>query len=366
MCFVCFVVSNLPTRARSRPAVSVLLPVFNAQETLAAAMDSLRAQSFPDFEVVAVDDGSTDGSAAILDAFAARGCADTPPRARHQPARIRVVRQGHLGLVAALNRGLAEARGEFIARMDADDVCHPERLARQLAFLRARPELGLAGCRVAFGGDREKAAGYWRHVEFINSLVEPEEIALSRFRESPFAHPSVMFRRELVEKFGGYREGRFPEDYELWLRWLEAGVRMAKAPETLLTWNDPPGRLSRAHPNYSVESFYAMKCAYLARWLEQHNPHHPEVIVVGAGRITRRRVDSLRRLGISVAAYADIDRRKVGGRLDGAPVIHHDDLPAVGRCFVVPFVGKVGAADYIRALLEARGFVRGVQFIEAA
>lgn len=349
---------------RDRPVVSVVLPVYNAAGTLPAALDSLLAQSFGDFEVVAVDDGSEDASGEILAHVARTG--RTPSRADCNDARVRVIRQTHLGLVAALNRGIAEARGAFIARMDADDVCHPERLAKQVDFLRAHTGVGLVGCRVAFGGDAAASAGYRRHVDFVNSLLTHEDIALNRFRESPFAHPSVMFRRELVERHGGYRDGEFPEDYELWLRWLEAGVRMAKLPEVLLTWNDPPGRLSRTHPHYAVENFHAVKAAYLARWLAAHNPHHPRIVVVGAGRITRRRVDFLRRCGIVVGAYADIDRRKAGCVLDGSPVIHHDDLPSPGACFVVPYVASIGAADYIRGMLAARGHVLGRDFIEAA
>lgn len=334
--------------------VSVVLPVFNAERTLPAALESLAAQSFGDFEIVAVDDGSTDGSGVILRDFAGRH------------PRLRVVGVAHGGLVGALERGLAEARGGLIARMDADDVCLPERLARQVAFMDAHPEVGLVGCRVQFGGDRAAAAGYLRHVEFINGLATHEEISLARFRESPLAHPSVLFRREAAERHGGYRAGAFPEDYELWLRWLEAGVRMAKVPETLLVWNDPPGRLSRVHPNYSVENFHAMKAGYLARWLERNNPHHPDIVVVGAGRITRRRVDALRRHGIVVRAYADIDPRKAGRILDGAPVLPHGELPRAGTCFVMTHVGAIGAAEYLRALLEERGYRRGVDFIEAA
>lgn len=333
------------------PVVSVILPVHNAAATLGAALDSLHAQTFRDFEIVAVDDGSADASAALLE---------------HHAARVRLVRQPHLGLVAALNRGIAEARGEFIARMDADDVCHPERFARQIAHLRSNDGVGLVACRVRFGGDAAAAAGYLRHVEFSNAQLTHEQIALARFRESPLAHPSVVFRRSLTDRFGGYRAGSFPEDYELWLRWLEHGVRMEKLPDVLLTWNDPPQRLSRTHSNYSIENFHAVKAAYLARWLAANNPHHPRILVIGAGRVTRRRVDFLRAQGIQIEAWADIDRSKAGRILDGTPVLQHDALPSPSECFIVPHIGNIGAADFIRDHLEARGFIRGVSYIEAA
>lgn len=336
--------------------MSILLPVRNGAATLPAALASLEAQTFRDFEVVAVDDGSTDATLALLE--------EAQTHARY--AHMRITSIGRRGLVAALRAGLEQARGECVARMDADDVCHPDRLRLQVERLRREPALGVVSCRVAFGGDREKAAGYARYVDWINGLLEHDDLALARFRESPLAHPSVMFRREVVERHGGYRDGAFPEDYELWLRWFEAGVRFAKVPETLLTWNDAPDRLSRVHPNYDLDAFYDMKAAYLARWLAANNPFHPRVVVVGAGRVTRRRVERVMAHGLRVEAWAEIDPGKLGRRYHDAPVIHHDAIPPPGRCFVVPFVSAIGAAAHIRAMLESRGYVRGRDLIEAA
>ena len=172
------------------PRVSVVLPVFNAAATVARAVESIRAQTWRDWELVAVDDGSTDGTKEILDRWA------------RDDARARVVTQDHAGVATAANTGLAAARGELIARMDADDVAHPERLARQVALLDADATLGVASSLVEFGGDRAARAGYALHVDWLNSLVTPEEIALNRFVEAPVANPSVLFRRELVERHG--------------------------------------------------------------------------------------------------------------------------------------------------------------------
>ena len=336
------------------PEVSFLLPVRNAERTIARAVASCLGQSLTDLDVVVVDDGSTDATPSILAGLAARD------------ARLRIVTTPARGLVHALNTGIEVCTAPLIARMDADDESHPDRAQRQRDMLKMQPELGVVGSRVVFGGDPEAGAGYARHVAFINRLLSHEDMALARFRESPLAHPSVMFRRDLVAQHGGYREGDFPEDYELWLRWFEAGVRFGKVDAPLLVWNDPPDRLSRGGGRYDVDRFVDVRSEYLARWLARNNPFHPLIIAIGAGRITRRRIDVLRRHGIEIAAYADIDRAKVGRILDGAPVIHHDDIPAAGEAFVVPFVGKVGAADYIRELLEARGYVRARDFIEAA
>jgi hypothetical protein len=250
--------------------------------------------------------------------------------------------------------------------MDADDVCRPERLARQREHLDTHPDVGLVATRVRFAGDERHGAGYARHVAWTNALCTHEAIALARFVESPLAHPSVMFRRELAARWGGYREGDFPEDYELWLRWLEAGVRMEKLPDVLLDWRDSPGRLSRRDPRYAPEAFHRVKAAYLARWLARHNAHHPRIALWGAGRVTRRRARLLEAEGVAIATYVDIDPRKVGRTIEGRPVIGPGALPAPGRCFVVAAVGSAGAREQIERALIAAGYRAGRDYVLAA
>ena len=234
----------------------------------------------------------------------------------------------------------------------------------QAQRLREEPGLGLVSCRVRPCG--RAGVGYAAHVEWCNSIVTPGQFRLHRFVESPCPHPTVMFRRRLVKTLGGYRDGAFPEDYELWLRWLEEGVEMAKVPEELLLWRDSPARLSRTDPRYSVEAFYACKAPYLARWLQVNNPHHPAVFLWGAGRVTRQRLAPLLREGIQVAGYVDIDPRKIGQRVNGVRVVGPQSLPAPGECFVVSCVAVRGARATIPPQLEARGYVAGRDYILAA
>lgn len=342
----------------STPRVSVLLPAFNGLTTLPQAVASIRTQTFTDWELLVVDDGSTDGTADWLRAQAGR-----------EP-RMKLISQPHAGIVAALNHGLAGARGEFIARMDADDESPPNRLAEQVALLDARAELGVIGSLVEFASDRAASAGYALHVDWLNSVVTPEQIALNRFVESPFAHPSVMFRTALITRHGGYRAGDFPEDYELWLRWLEAGVRMGKVPRVLLRWHDPPARLSRTDPRYAVEAFYRLKAEYLARWLKQHVPtvggdgKSRPLLVWGAGRATRKRVKLLEAHGVQVSAYVDIDPNKHGRSRAGHLVLPPERIPE--GAFHLGYVGKRGAREFCRNFLEQRGCIAGRDFLLAA
>lgn len=335
------------------PLVSIVLPVRNGAATLPRALTSLQTQTWRDWELIAVDDGSCDGTGEILAAAARR---DT---------RMRVIRASQPGLVPALNAGLSIAGGGFIARMDADDESHPDRLTEQMAMLRREPSLNVVGCHVEYAGDRATARGYALHVDWLNSLVTPEQIVLNRFIESPHAHPSVIFRRVMVDRHGGYREGDFPEDYELWLRWLDAGVRMAKVPRALLTWHDSPARLSRTDARYAPDAFYQVKAPWIARELER-SAGGRAIWIWGAGRPTRGRAGELGKHGVRIAGYIDIDPRKTGRKVGGVPVVAPDGLPEPGAVFVLGYVATRGARDLIRAELTRRHYVEGRDFLMCA
>jgi len=323
------------------------MPVRDARETVEAAIESVRGQTLADWELVIVDDGSQDGTTALLE------------HAAHADTRVVLIKQEPKGIVEALNRGLGACRGEFIARMDADDSMDVRRLEAQRAFLAANRDFGLVSCRVKFGGTE---SGYAAHVDWINALTNHEDMSLRRFVEAPVAHPSVMFRRELITKHSGYRDGGFPEDYELWLRWLEAGVRFGKVDVELLTWNDLPQRLSRTDGRYSVEAFYEMKSLYLERWLAAHAAGR-EVWLWGAGRVTRRRFDALAEV---ITGFIDVDETKRGQHRDGRVVRMADDLPVRETSFILAGVAARGAREAIYEHLTQRGWVEGHDFLLVA
>jgi glycosyltransferase involved in cell wall biosynthesis len=336
------------------PAVTVTMPCRDCEATVGRAMESVLGQTLDNIEVVAVDDGSTDGTGAILDEFA-----------RRDP-RVRVVHADHGGVAVAANAAMELARGHYIARMDADDEMLPDRLAAQARLLDDNPSVGLAGCRIRFGGDRRRCAGYARYVDWTNTLLTHEAISLNRFVEFPVPNPSIMCRRGCVDEHGPYRDGDFPEDYELLLRWLDAGVRMAKVDAELMVWNDPPTRLSRTHPRYRVEAFYQVKSRYLARWLARHNPHHPEVHILGSGRTTRKRADMLLAHGVRFVAYYDVDPRKIGNVVGGVEVRSRDAVPPPGDAFCLPYVASRGAREDIAEFLHGRGHVLGRDYVPVA
>jgi glycosyltransferase involved in cell wall biosynthesis len=289
------------------------MPVRDAIATLDQALACLLAQTLTDFEIVAVDDGSGDGSGERLEWWAGRD------------ERVRVLRRPARGLVAALNDGLDACRGALVARMDADDLCHPERLAEQRAFLHRRPEVGVVGTQadaVTTEG-QPVGRGMTRYLEWSNALLEPAAIERERFIESPLVHPTVVARRRLLD---GYREGPFPEDYELWLRLLARGVPMAKVPRVLVTWRERPDRATRRDPRYASEAHRALKLdALLAGPLAGGGP----VLIWGAGLEGKPFLRALAARGRRVPAVIDIDPRKLGNVVHGARVVPPAALPAL-------------------------------------
>ncbi|MDA0348427.1 MAG: glycosyltransferase [Verrucomicrobia bacterium] len=334
--------------------VSVIMPVRNAASTIQRAVKSIRDQTLENWELIIVDDGSKDDTIKILEAQAV------------EDKRIRIHTQKPLGIVKALNIGIACSSGTLIARMDADDVSHPERLSLQSSFLNENKGIGLLGTRVNFMGNPTQQIGYDSYVEWTNSLLSSGSIRINRFIESPFAHPSVMFRRKIVgDPRLFYRSGHFPEDYELWLRLIDEGVQMAKLPEYLLDWHDSTERLSRKDPRYSPQSFYETKAKYLAGWLNQSAINRP-IWIWGAGRITRKRASLLLNEGIKFCGYIDIDPRKIGGQINDLQVIRPEDIPLIENPYIVSYVGNRGAREDIRNFLTDLGLTEERDFILAA
>jgi glycosyltransferase involved in cell wall biosynthesis len=330
--------------------ISVVLPFRDAAATLPACLASILRQRSATFELLAVDDGSVDASAALVEAAA------------RADGRVRLLRPGRVGLVAALNLGLAEARAPLVARMDADDLMHPDRLRLQRDYLAAHPEVALVASRVALFPKRLVRAGYAEYVRWQNRVLTPEQVAANIYVESPFAHPSVLLRRAAVLALGGYAEGPFPEDYELWLRVHEAGLAMAKLPRVLLAWREGEGRASRVDPRYAREAFDELRAAFLAR--DRRLRQGRELVFWGAGRPTRQRARRLIERGLAPAAWVDIDPRKVGHVVWGAPVRPRQWLDGLRlRPFVLVYVTNHGAYDLITGWLGAMGYRPGADYL---
>lgn len=330
--------------------VSVLLPFRNASQTLDAAIRSMVEQSLHEWQLLLINNASTDESTSIALAWS-----------RRDP-RIRVIEEPTIGIAHALNTGLKHATAPLIARMDADDIAHPERLARQVAYMEAHPEIGVLGTRTRFETTVEKSSGMAWFVNWQNTILTSHEHYVKRFVDAPLAHPTVMFRRELVERSGGYSTGPLPEDHELWLRWMHHGVRFAKLPEELLTWNDHAQRLSRTHPNYGVDAFFTTKAKWIAAWYKLKYSDERPIIIAGTSGLCRDRAAKLEAEGLRIHAFTDVRKREV----PGYAFIPHDQLPDPGKALVISFISQRGTGDRVAEYLASRGLVEGEDFILAA
>lgn len=232
------------------PLVSVLMPVYNGEAYLSAAVESILNQTFGDFEFLIVDDGSSDRTPDLLAEYAARD------------ARLRLMRQANAGVRAALNLGLSQARGAYLARMDADDLSHPERLRIQVDYLQAHPEVALVGTNcwlIDAQGERLATRPYLPGGFYgVAALWE-------LYWRNPIIHPSILARTRLLRTCGGYPDGHpHSEDYALWMQLgqlVPAGEphQLAVLPEPLFSLRKHPASVTRlGQPDMVTETVHIL------------------------------------------------------------------------------------------------------------
>ncbi len=329
------------------PKISVIIPFFNAEKTLERAIQSIIDQTFKDFECILIDNNSTDKSNEI-----ACNIAD-------KDNRFKLISEQKQGVVFASNTGWKTSRGKYIARMDADDWSYPNRLEMQNSFLDTHPDYGAVASLAKHISHSEYTEGMARFVEWSNSIVTYQEILNNRFVELPIVNPTAMWRAEVAKQYGMYLHGDFPEDYEMWLRWLDVGVKMKKLNNVLLNWHDSDNRLTRTSKIYSDNSFYKIKTKFLVKWLKKHNPYYPKVAVWGASKISRRRARLLESYGIEICCYIDTKKNR---QIDHQ-IYYYQDIPSPDEIFVLTYIKQVEAREEIREFLPQRGFVEGINFL---
>ncbi|MDT8394529.1 MAG: glycosyltransferase family 2 protein [Bacteroidales bacterium] len=247
-------------------AVSVLMPVYNGEKYLTEAIESVLKQTYIDFEFLAINDGSTDGTEAIIREYA------------RKDSRVRyIANEKNLGLVEALNRGLAIAGGKYIARMDADDVCHPERFEKQVNFLETHPEVTVCGTSYKCFGAKDTT-----HM----LPVEHEAIKASLIFGSVICHPSVFFRNSYLRKEKlRYLQETFPaEDYKIWVMAAKSG-RLHNIPEVLLYYREHPAQISTVNDRWQKAQTDKIRLEMLD-WLytgfsDKNKQYHLEKFVPG-------------------------------------------------------------------------------------
>lgn len=335
---------------KNRPRISILLPIWNSEQTLESALRSIARQSEADFECVAVDDGSTDGSASVLHAFARR---DT---------RFRVITRKHEGLVSTLNAGAELCRAPVVARMDADDYMHRHRLALQLAALERHPQWVAVGCLPRLFPRAELHDGRRRYERWLQSLDSPELIFRDRYIECPIAHPTLTVRRDALLRTP-YRDHGWPEDHDLILRLLRAGPCVGTVPRRLLGWRDSPSRLSRTDPRYALDRFTACRAHHLRHDFLAGESHYT---LWGHGRTGRALKRALAEHDLETNLIVDVHPRRIGQRIANARVIAPDSLASARPNRIIVSVAGSKPRREIRAALLEMDFREGQHFVVAA
>ncbi len=326
-----------------RPRVSVLLPAGGSGEWLHDAVQSVLAQDFEDFELLLLVKPSR---LELLD----------PLDSLTRDPRLLVFPDGPEAYIDRLNYGLERARGEYIARMDADDLSRPDRLQRQVTRLDETPELSVVGSYVSSNIESD-------YLDWQNSFHSADDVRRGAWIDIPVVHPTWLVRRPCFERSGGYRDGPFPEDYEILMRWLLAGERIEKIQEPLVFWRRHEGCMTVSDPRFSDAAMNGLKARCL---LADGRVRGRGLGIVSAGANAKRISRALAELGVETQAFFDVDPRKIGGRVRGrVPVLDHERLDGDEHRELFLLVAKGGLEDRarIRALFEASGRSEGDDYL---
>jgi len=273
-------------RIRSRLTVSVLLPARNAEETVLESLDCLCRQEGlgNGMEIIVVDDGSEDGTLELLHAAA------------HRNPCIRILALPRAGIASSLNQGLARARGRFIARMDADDLCRENRLSLQLRYMARHPRVDVVATTVKMFPEHAVTSGMRRYLAWQNRWLTHRAMERNLFVECPLTHASTLFRREALETIDGWRAVDGPEDLDLFLRGAVAGWRFGKVNRVLYDWRERQERTSRRDPRLRRIAFRRLALDALA----DRAPRELPVRLWGWGRSLEEWDEGLRARGFRV------------------------------------------------------------------
>ncbi|MBT4289766.1 MAG: glycosyltransferase [Deltaproteobacteria bacterium] len=290
------------------PLISILLPVYNASIFVNACLRSIQNQSFTDFETIIIDDGSTDGTY------------NTISKLIQNDQRFKLFRfQENRGIVAALNEGLEKCCGFWIARMDIDDIMHPDRLMKQLSFMTRHPDIDIQGTQVRLiRDDAPITDGQHNYINWSNQLVEDKTIKQEIFAESPIIHPTFFLSRNYYSKLGNYQDNPWVEDYDFLLRAFNQGAKFGKIAEKLLIKRDHPQRVVRNDIRCKRKAMFAIKTHYFKKsnWFDPTK----KLLIIGTGAVGKMLATALMNENIQVDGFINNDHSNKKGTLKGLPI----------------------------------------------
>ncbi|MEM9921682.1 MAG: glycosyltransferase [Bacteroidota bacterium] len=322
-------------------SISILLPVRNAVPFLSECLASIRAQSIEDWELLAIDDHSTDDSPAILQAAA------------RDDSRIRVFANQGRGIIEALRLAYRKSSGQFITRMDADDWMPSNKLAVLRQQLLHTGPGHLATGLVSYFSDADTGLGdgYKKYQDWLNALTLEGRNFEDRYRECVIPSPCWMLYRSDLDKAGAFASNIYPEDYDLCFRFYQAGLKVIPCDTLLHHWRDSPGRSSRTDPHYADNRFLDLKLHY---FLHLDRVEHQPLVLWGAGKkgkwLARQLMDSKKHFHWICNNPSKIGKDIYGQRLYGP-----DRLSSLSQPQLIIAVAGQEAQAQIKASLQIQG-----------
>lgn len=330
-----------------RPLISILMPVYNAAPFLEACLDSILEQSSKDWELIAVNDQSTDTSLEILRKYASKD------------ERIRVLDNNGKGIILALRLAYSNAKGQYISRMDADDLMPPNKLDLLSAVLKDSGPGYVSTGKVAYFSDEGMKDGYLRYADWLNSLVDEKSHRKELFRECVIPSPAWMIHREDLEKSNAFNSDIYPEDYDLVFRFFEAGLRVRALDELVHLWRDHSGRTSRNDETYSQNAYFDIKVHYLDRI---EDLRERQILLWGAGRKGKRLAKLLSESGHSFEWTCNVER-KWGHIIHGVKMSSPEVLSTIDNVLVLVAVSGPDDQKDLENYLQSQSLEKGISYL---
>lgn len=337
--------------------ISVIMPVKRWHRLTAIAIKSILRQTVDDIELLLIGQPNQCSLARNL---SVAGISDE---------RIKVIPRSAPGIVHALNTGLHNARGDFIARMDDDDFSHPNRLQTQLQYLNDFHNERLCAGKIRFidkwGTTQGVGDGNQRYAQWLNAQTEPQSISLACFAENPMPHPTLMGHRSVWHQLNGYRDIDGPEDHDLILRAKHLNIPMGKPETILLDWREHESRLTYTDKRYRRQAFIALAANTLAQKVScSDNCLQCGVWIAGTGKHARYWHDALIHAIVPVRGFVDISRPGKERSKRNLPVLSYQQLAdrRDGE-LIISAVSQVGAKAAVRKFCQLQQWVEGIDFI---
>lgn len=317
--------------------ISILLPFHNADTWIAETVKSIQNQSFENWELIAVDDFSTDDSLLELQQLA------------KADSRIQIHQNSTKGIIPALQLGLSKASGNYLTRMDADDLMPEQRLEWMVQRLNSLPEKSIVTGKVKYFSKTVVSDGYRAYEEWLNERVEHEDHYDHIYRECVVASPNWLARTAEIKESKIFSELNYPEDYDMTFRWMQHGFAIHGLNETTLLWREHPTRTSRNSSIYDQESFFKLKLTWFC---ELHNTE--SLAILGAGKKGKLTADFLLNRQLAFDWY-DLDWQNYGASVYGKPILNYEELNAEKVLIAIYPKNKKPLLDF----LTEKGFILG-------